>query len=473
MEKMRGIVSIGTYLPRLRMARSAMAEALGWLMPGMDAKGYRALGYWDENSTTMGVEAARAALKTAAEPVSRLALVTTSPVFVEPQNAATIHRALALPRTAPTQDISGAGRGCLTAMIQMLEGSGASLIVAADRCKGPAGSVHETRYSDGAAAAVIGNEDPIFEYLAGADLTSAFIDRYRVSGRVSGQGWEERWVREEGILKQVPIAIADALSRAVVEAGQVRHFVFPSILGGIGAALARTCGLSEATAADNLVERCGNIGSGHALAMLAHAAETMAPGDLVVVAAFGQGASALVLRRTSRELDDGAKVTGQLEAGIVDTNYLRLPLYGGMLEWERGLRGRAVPGEALSTLHRNEDALLGFLGERDIPSGEVRFPPTGRGEVEPWPLADRRGRIASFAADLLAFSPSPPSCYGLIDFDGGGRLMMDVTDPDAASLQVGDAVRFVFRIHDSDPATGYVRYFWKAIGTGQDGGQDG
>ncbi|MGO4841294.1 Zn-ribbon domain-containing OB-fold protein, partial [Rhizobiaceae sp. 2RAB30] len=108
-------------------------------------------------------------------------------------------------------------------------------------------------------------------------------------------------------------------------------------------------------------------------------------------------------------------------------------------------------------------------------SGNVRFPPTGAGEVEPWPLAGRNGRIASFTADQLAFSPSPPSCYGLVDYDGGGRLMMDFSDADASSLHVGDPVRFAFRIHDIDPATGYVRYFWKAVSTGQghDGGQNG
>jgi uncharacterized OB-fold protein len=50
-----------------------------------------------------------------------------------------------------------------------------------------------------------------------------------------------------------------------------------------------------------------------------------------------------------------------------------------------------------------------------------------------------------------------------VDFNGGGRLMMEFTDPDAANLYSGDPVRFVFRIKDLDERTGYRRYFWKAV----------
>lgn len=441
-----------------------MASALGWLVPGMPTKGHRALAYWDENSTTMGVEAARIALGSASDTLSRLAFVTSSAVYAEPQNAATIHRALRLPASVPAQDVSGAGRGCLTALAQQLEGRGAGIVVAADKHVGPAGSAFEMRFADGAAAAIVGEGALLFEYLAVADLTSAFIDRYRPAGRYASVNWEERWIREEGVLKQVPDVIGSALLKAGIEPDAVRHLVMPSTISGMGQAVARASGLSNAAVADTLIDRCGDIGSGHALLMLAHAAEAMTSGDIVVLAQFGQGAAALVLKRTARAMDRMSTVSDQLDKGVVEENYLKLPLLGGTLEWERGLRGRSTAGEALSTFHRYEDAFLGFLGERSIQDGEVHFPPTGAGATEPWPLADRTGRLATITADQLAFSPHPPSCYGLVDFEGGGRLMMDVTDPDASALGVGDPVRFVFRVHDADPATGYVRYFWKAIG---------
>src|SRR5690606_33661264 len=88
--------------------------------------------------------------------------------------------------------------------------------------------------------------------------------------------------------------------------------------------------------------------------------------------------------------------------------------------------------------------------------------------LEPVPLAELNGRVATFTADLLAFSPSPPSCYGLVDIEGGARLLMEFTDPQASELCPGSQVQFVFRIKDLDERTGYRRYFWKAVSADAD-----
>ena len=55
---MAGLVAYGTYLPYNRLERSAIGAALG--SPG--GKGTRTVASFDEDATTMGVEAARAAL---------------------------------------------------------------------------------------------------------------------------------------------------------------------------------------------------------------------------------------------------------------------------------------------------------------------------------------------------------------------------------------------------------------------------
>jgi hypothetical protein len=56
-----GITAWGGYLPRLRMERSAIAAAHGWMAPSLKglAKGRRAYCSWDEDVVTMAVEAAR------------------------------------------------------------------------------------------------------------------------------------------------------------------------------------------------------------------------------------------------------------------------------------------------------------------------------------------------------------------------------------------------------------------------------
>jgi 3-hydroxy-3-methylglutaryl CoA synthase len=58
---MRGILSWGTYLPYRRLDRSTIAAVAGT----GGGKGTRTAASYDEDATTMGVEAARVALRSA------------------------------------------------------------------------------------------------------------------------------------------------------------------------------------------------------------------------------------------------------------------------------------------------------------------------------------------------------------------------------------------------------------------------
>ena len=80
-------------------------------------------------------------------------------------------------------------------------------------------------------------------------------------------------------------------------------------------------------------------------------------------------------------------------------------------------------------------------------------------------LADKAGRIKSYTADRLTYSPDPPACYGMIEFEEGGRVMIDFTDIDGDALKVGQPMRMMFRIKDIDANRGFRRYYWKAAPT--------
>ena len=75
-------------------------------------------------------------------------------------------------------------------------------------------------------------------------------------------------------------------------------------------------------------------------------------------------------------------------------------------------------------------------------------------------MADAIGTIASFTIDRIAYSPSPPIVFAVVDFEGGGRLPVELTDVDAASLAMGQRVEMTFRRLFS--ADGIHNYFWKA-----------
>jgi 3-hydroxy-3-methylglutaryl CoA synthase len=420
----------------------------------------------------MGVAAAREALQgTAREQISSLHFATATSPFSEPPGASLIHAALRLAPGCRAQDVSGASRSGLLALQQALEHDEEALVVAADRPATLAGSTAESRSGDGGAAALVSRHGELLRYLGGASVTAPFVDRYRTPHQPAVQEWEERWVREEGFLVLVPAAIKAALAKTGLQPAQIDHFVLPCSIPGCTGAVAKAAELTKARLAESLLESCGDMGSCHALAMLASVVESAAPGQRVLVAEFGQGASALIFEAGRSTAPATHSITQKLADGLIEENYTKLLAFNGLLPWDRGLRGRVSVNEALTTAFRNADAILGFVGGRCRETGQVQFPPSRLSAAggfhldtqDPWPLADLGGRVETCTADLLAFSRHPPNCYGLVDINGGGRLMMDFSDPDAAALGPGDAVRFEFRVKDLDERTGYRRYFWKAV----------
>ena len=121
-----------------------------------------------------------------------------------------------------------------------------------------------------------------------------------------------------------------------------------------------------------------------------------------------------------------------------------------------------------SAAGRSEDWKFGFVGSRDRDSGELHLPPARVSRVgdavdDDGPGADgrrRRARSLTFTVDRIAYSPSPPIVFAVVDFDGGGRLPVELTDVDADELQIGDRVEMTFRRLFT--ADGIHNYFWKA-----------
>src|SRR3989441_4276358 len=102
---MRGIAAYGVYVPYWRLDRKALAAALG----APSGSGTRSVASYDEDTTSLGVEAARAALR----PAPRLApevlyFATASPAYLDKTNATAIHAALDLAPSAPAFDMAGA-----------------------------------------------------------------------------------------------------------------------------------------------------------------------------------------------------------------------------------------------------------------------------------------------------------------------------------------------------------------------------
>ena len=117
---MIGITSYGAYIPRLRLDRMAIFQAMGWFAPAimMVAQGERSMCNWDEDSITMAVAASRDCLNGMdKESLDALYLASTTLPFADRQNAGIVSAALNLRDDFITADHTASQKAATTALI--------------------------------------------------------------------------------------------------------------------------------------------------------------------------------------------------------------------------------------------------------------------------------------------------------------------------------------------------------------------
>jgi 3-hydroxy-3-methylglutaryl CoA synthase/uncharacterized OB-fold protein len=473
-----GIRSLGAYLPRLRLERSAIAVATGWATGtrGAKPKGARSYCAWDEDSLTMAVEAARDCLTGVdRSAVTSVTFASTTHPFADRSNAGVVAAALNLAETARAYDASGNLRAGAGALLQAFAAAravpGDALVVAADRRIAKPASEQELSFGHGAVALRVGaGGDLCAELLGSSSLQEDFVDHYRAADGEFDYALEERWVRDEGYLKFVPRTITSALQSASIEKSAVKRLVVQGP-GRFAAAIARAAGLGAETLQDDLGSACGDTGAAHPLLMLGAALEKAAAGDVIVLASFGQGSDAIVLRATGRAPSPGRGCSGALASGTLDQQYVRFLANCGLVEIDWGMRAERDNRTAQSVAWRKHRDVTAFIGGQCSACGTVQFP-RSRACVNPEcrafdtqqevPLAETMGKVKTYTEDWLAVTRNPPHVYGNVALDNGANVFSEFADTPAGTLEVGTPVRYVFRIKDFDAVRRFRRYFWKA-----------
>ena len=474
-----GILSYGAYIPRKRLSRRAMVDAVGWAQPALKslANGERAFAAWDEDAITMALEAARRAMNAAgagkARPADLFFASTTAP-FLDRQNAGVIAAALDLPKPTRCGDLAGGQRAGLSALAAAArERTATSLVAASDRRPTKAASVMEALSGDGAGALLLGPGAPCAELLGTNAVYSDFVDHYRTEASQTDYVLEERWFREVGLARAVPDALAPLLEAHGLDAGGVDHLIAPLPNPALGGAVAKLLDIDKAKLADPLFERFGHAGAAQPLIMLANVLDTARPGEIILAAAIGQGCEAALFRVTDaiEERRAALSVEAQLQDGASEENYVRfLAAHGGVdIDW--GMRAERDNRTAQTVAFNKSRDLYGFVGGLCRACGTAQFPKSRRC-VNPdcaaldsqtdYRFADRAAAIKSFTEDWLAFTREPPLVYGNVSFEGGGNVFMEMTDFAPGEAAIGAPLEMRFRIKDIDAARGFHRYFWKA-----------
>lgn len=478
---MIGLTKYGGYIPRLRLQRASMSEANGWIQPAVKkfAKGERSMCNWDEDSLTMAVEAARDCIGEGdRDRIRAVFLASTSLPFDDRQNAGIVAAALNLGEDLQTVDITSSQSAGVTALISALdaakEGDASDILVlASDARRTRAGAQDEMLFGDGSAAFTIGSDRVIAEMLASHSTAVDFVDHYRGTGRAFDYNWEERWIRDEGYLKIMPKAIQQALDKAGIGAADVDTLVIPALIRGVPQKIGKLLGVSDDVLADPLDGSVGATGCAHPLVLLSHELEKAEPGRTIVVTSFGQGCDVLVLRTTD-EITSAKPlrgVSGYIARRESEPNYNKFLAFNNLVEQEKGMRAELDNQTALTQLYRRRDMLTGLVGGECSVCGTRQFPRSRtcvnpncheRDTQTPLAFADVPAKVMTWSADHLTYCPDPPLHYGMIQFEGGGRFLANISDADVGGVNVGQEVRMMFRIKDFDNTRGFRRYFWKA-----------
>ena len=319
---------------------------------------------------------------------------------------------------------------------------------------------------DAASAFLVGSDARaavVAELVGTASVTDEFIERWRAPGELRTKVWDERFSE----ISLQPLAVT-AWNTALESAGLTANDVTRAAVAAPAQRVARSVAgkLDGVQVIDDLSTTVGIAGAAHPGLLLAALLEQSEPGDVVALVSAADGADVLVFRitdaiaerRAARTLDAQQRVGGAIP-------------YGKFLAWKGVLPveppRRPEPQRVSATAAaRNERWKFGFVGSKEAGTGVVHVPPqrvssdgAHTDEMEPAPLADSQGTIVTFTVDRLAYSPSPPIVFAVVDFDAGGRFPIELTDVDESEVEIGKRVEMTFRRLFT--ADGIANYFWK------------
>jgi len=464
---MNGIVAYGSYIPYYRLERKAIADALG----APAGSGTRSVASYDEDATSMAVEAVRSALRSARGVTpAAIYFATASPAYLDKTNAAAIHAALDLDPSASAFDMLGSVRSGMGALRAALDAGRPTLAVLSDVRTGLPGGADEREGGDGAIAFLCAPEGagaPVLATpVAWASTTAEFLERWRQPGDRSSRQWEERF-GEHVYGPLAESALTAALKLAGVTASAIDHLVVGGLHGRAVKRAATAAGARKGSVADDLTSAIGNTGTAHLGILLADALDRAQPDQLIAMVSLADGADAVIWRTTGAlgSRDGRVSVASQIARGGKIA-------YSMFLTW-RGFLDREPPRRpdperpAAPPSYRREAWKFGFIGSRCQACGARHLPPQrvcvkcqAVDRMMPAPMADVPATISTYTVDRLAYSLSPPVVAAVIDFEGGGRFQCELTDVDPAAVKIGDRVEMTFRRLFT--ANGVHNYFWKA-----------
>jgi hydroxymethylglutaryl-CoA synthase len=467
-----GITSIGAYIPMYRLSR----EEIGRFWGTRGIGGEKAVAGYDEDTVTMAVAAAQDCMGRSDTKVRGLYFASTTAPYKEKQSAAIVASAMDLDKMCVTADFSNSLRAGTTALKSALDavksGSADQVLVAASdyRTGAPKGRF-EQLLGDGAAALAIGSREVIADMEGCYSIFNEFTDVWRTEADSFVRSGEGRFIDDVGYLPTMQEAISKLMKTYSLSPGDFSKIVFSASDHRQHADLSKKLGFEASQVQDPLFSEIGNTGTAGALIMLVAALERANAGDRILFANYGDGSDAFIFRVTKAIA--GIQTKPQMKDRLARK---RVVDYGTYLNWRdlvpfevSSLPERGEP--SLASRWRERRAIASLSGVKCRKCGTPQIHPIGqtvrvcivcqsKDEFDDYKFSDKKGTLFTYSIDHLQPTKNPPGVNGVVDFDGGGRLICELTDCEPDQVKIGMPVEMTFR--KLSQSKGIVNYFWKA-----------
>ncbi len=435
--------------------------------------GEKAVARHDEDSLTMAVGAVIDCMKGGKRNRMVCFFASTTSPFKEKQAAAIMAAVVELPEESRTADFTDSLRsgtiGLSSAVDAVKSGSAERIIIAASDARMGAGkSQFEQLFGDAAVALEVGTSDVIAGVEGSHSVFSEFSDVWRQDGKPFVQSWEERFVLSEGYEKMMQKAVNGLMHKHQLSSKDFSKVVFYGSDGRSHSRLAKILGFDPKTQVqDPLFQSVGNAGTAAVPLMLVAALCEAKPQDRILVANYGDGADAFIFGVTENveRVRERKKIKDHL-AKKVFIDYERYLKWRDLIPSEEPRRPDSRP-PSVPCLWRDRKSVLSLYGSRCRQCGAVQYPPQRicatcqvQDSFDPHKLADRKGEVFTYAIDYLMPNKETPAIVAVVDFEGGGRLMCEVTECELSEVRIGMPVEMCFK--KLDGKGGIQNYFWKA-----------
>ncbi len=490
---MIGIAGCSVYIPRYRLTRETLAQAWG----GRALGGAKAAGNFDEDSLTMAQSAVArlyaGALGAAeshgstggesgavpgdnrhsaatgepdvridrATAPDRLYFASTTAPYWQRSAASQIAAACDWGAETGAADFGGSVRSGFAALVAAFDavGCGAAkdvVVAAADRRDGAPESAEELAFGDAAAAIMVSREGGAVELVASVSRSDDFLDEWRRDGDDFVHSYASKYSLARGYEANVVAAGKAVLAKAGVNAADVALLAVNCPDGRSHGACAKALGIDAKRVRDGCAGEIGVTGAAMPLLALAQALADGKPGDLILAIAYGEGADAMLFR-CARSL---------AAAGLAGDRTIAYASYARYRKSREHMRGAERGADISNVLWKQEERQNVRLHGTKCPKcGMAQFPParicSGCGSSEGLLeiALGRTGRVFTYTKDYLYEAPVLPTIMAVVDLEGGGRFLCQMTDAEESEVEIGMPVELVLR--RLREGGGNHHYYWK------------